>query len=84
MRARRALIAKRIWSARAAVDATAALIEHTRVKALRAIEEHGESVPPGATGTIVHVIKGGAGYDVEFTSPRHVVISATRDELAPA
>ena len=60
------------------------LLEHTRVKALREIEEHGERVPAGATGTIVHVIKGGVGYDVEFTAPKHVIISAARDELAVA
>jgi hypothetical protein len=41
-------------------------------------------VPAGATGTVVHVIKGGVGYDVEFIAPKHVVISARRDELAPA
>jgi hypothetical protein len=54
------------------------------VRAVREIHEGDETVPAGATGTIVHVIKGGVGYDVEFTAPKHVVISAGRDELAPA
>jgi hypothetical protein len=38
------------------------------------IHEGDETVPAGATGTVVHVIKGGGGYDVEFTAPKHVVI----------
>jgi Domain of unknown function (DUF4926) len=60
------------------------LPEHSRVRALRDIRDGDESIPAGAVGTIVHVIKDGVGYDVEFTSPKHVVISATRSELAPA
>jgi hypothetical protein len=42
--------------------------------AVREIHEGDETVPAGATGTVVHVIKGGGGYDVEFTAPKHVVI----------
>ena len=57
------------------------LTEHSRVRALRDIHDGGESIPAGATGTIVHVIKSGVGYDVEFISPKHVVISAARSEL---
>lgn len=60
------------------------LPEHSRVRALRDIRDGDESIPAGATGTIVHVVKDGVGYDVEFTSPKHVVISATRSELTPA
>jgi hypothetical protein len=60
------------------------LPEHSRVRAVRDIREGSESVPAGATGTIVHIVKGGIGYDVEFTSPKHVVISANRSELALA
>jgi hypothetical protein len=59
------------------------LPEHSRVRALCDIRDGGESIPAGATGTIVHVIKD-VGYDVEFTSPKHVVISATSSELCPA
>ena len=61
-----------------------AISEHARVRAVKDIHEGDESVPAGATGTVVHVIKGGVGYDVEFTSPKHVIISASRSELAPA
>jgi hypothetical protein len=60
------------------------LPEHSRVRALRDIRDGDESIPAGATGTIVHVIKDGVGYDVEFTSPKHVVISAACSEVAPA
>lgn len=62
----------------------AVLPEHARVRATCSIQDGDESVPAGATGTIVHVIRGGVGYDVEFTSPKHVVVSAARSELAPA
>jgi hypothetical protein len=70
--------------AAAKIRGAAVLAEHSRVRAVREIHEGDETVPAGATGTIVHVIKGGVGYDVEFTAPKHVVISAGRDELAPA
>jgi hypothetical protein len=55
--------------------------EHSRVKAVRDICEGGETVSAGSTGTIVHVIHGGRGYDVEFTWPKRVVISALPSEL---
>jgi hypothetical protein len=70
--------------AAAKIRGAAVLAEHSRVMAVREIHEGDELVPAGSTGTIIHVIKGGVGYDVEFTSPKHVVISAGRDELAPA
>lgn len=68
----------------AAASEPPALPEHARVRAVKDIHEGDESVPAGATGTVVHVIKGGVGYDVEFTSPKHVIISALPSELAPA
>lgn len=58
--------------------------EHACVRAVKDIREGDKVVPAGATGTVVHVIKGGVGYDVEFKSPKHVIISAARSELAPA
>jgi len=58
--------------------------EHARVRAVTEIHEGDEIVPAGATGTIVHVIEGGIGYDVELTSPKHIVLSASRSELEPA
>jgi hypothetical protein len=76
--------AEQVQAASAKRRSAVVLAEHSRVKAVREIHEGDETVPAGATGTIVHVIKGGVGYDVEFTVPRHIVISAARDELAPA
>jgi len=58
--------------------------EHSLVRALREIREGGDSVPAGATGTVVHVIGGGIGYQVEFTAPKHLVISALPSELIRA
>jgi hypothetical protein len=55
--------------------------EHARVRAIKEIREGAAVVPIGAIGTVVHVIKGGIGYDVEFISPLHTVISASRSEL---
>ena len=78
-----ALHSQRIRAAKPLIKKPAVLAEHARVKAVSRIDERDESVP-AITGTVVHVIRGGVGYDVEFTLPRHVVISATRDELALA
>jgi hypothetical protein len=60
----------------------AVFVEHAMVVAVRDIVDNGECVPVGATGTVVQVVRGGIGYAVEFTSPRHVVVSAAREELA--
>jgi hypothetical protein len=58
--------------------------EHSLVRARCEIREGGDSIPAGATGTIVHVIGGGIGYQVEFTMPRRLVISALPSELIRA
>ncbi len=55
--------------------------EYSLVKARRDIHEGAHSVPAGAIGTIVHVVRGGVGYQVEFTAPKHLVISARPSEL---
>ena len=60
------------------------LAEHSPVVAVRDIAEHGTVIPKGAVGTIVHVVRDGLGYDVEFTTPIHAVVTATREDLAPA
>ena len=60
------------------------LPELSSVVAVREIHEGDKVVPPGAKGAIVFVHDGGAGYEVEFVEPVHVVISASRDELEPA
>jgi len=55
--------------------------EYSLVKARREIREGAHSVPAGAIGTIVDVVRGGEGYQVEFTEPKHLVISARPTEL---
>ena len=55
--------------------------EFSLVKAISEIREGDKSVPVGATGTIVDVLLGGIGYQVEFTEPKHLVISVTRFEI---
>ena len=50
-----------------------ALIEHSRVRLRRALSE--ANLPGGAAGTVIHVYKGGKGYEVEFTEGRkHPVV----------
>jgi hypothetical protein len=58
--------------------------ELTRVVAVRDIHEGRDTVPAGATGTVVFVYEDGAGYEIEFTSPFHTVISARRDAIRRA
>jgi hypothetical protein len=77
-------VTSRLRKMTAAASEPPALPEHARVRAVKDIHEGDESVPAGATGTVLHVIKGGVGYDVEFTYPKHVIISALPSELAPA
>jgi hypothetical protein len=58
-----------------------ALPEHARVRLLRALPAAG--LDEGAAGTIVHVYRGGAGYEVEFTEGRKhpVVETLSPDDL---
>lgn len=42
--------------------------EHSRVRLVRALPEHG--LKAGAEGAVVHVYSGGKGYDVEFVIGR--------------
>ena len=67
-----------------ALDSTAPLPELSSVVAVREIHEGDKTVPCGARGAIVFVHDGGVGYEVEFVEPVHLVVSASRDELAPA
>jgi hypothetical protein len=59
------------------------LPEHSRVRSTVNIHDAEETVPLGAEGTIINVIRGGIGYIVEFTKPAHKIVSARRDELEP-
>lgn len=56
--------------------------EHSRVKALHDIRDGEELILAGSIGTIVHVMKNGLGYEVEFTEPKHAVVGAGRRDLA--
>jgi len=61
--------------------------EFTRVKALKEIREGTDIAPAGSVGTIVDIVRGVrgvVGYIVEFTSPRHVVVSVRPSEIAAA
>jgi hypothetical protein len=58
--------------------------EFSRVKALVEIREGDDVAPAGSVGTVVDVIGGGAGFVVEFTSPKHVVVLVQPSEIANA
>ncbi len=73
---------KRVARALYRAPRRSALREHACVQAVKAIREGNEVIPPGATGAIVYVIKGGVAYGVEFTQPVHAIVTASRDELA--
>lgn len=44
-------------------------------------EEEGKVLPEGATGTVVMVYRGGAGYEVEFAQPFHCVVTLRPDDI---
>jgi hypothetical protein len=58
--------------------------EFCLVRALKEIRERNQIVPAGSVGTVVDVVRGGAGYIVEFTLPNSVVVSARPSELTAA
>lgn len=62
-------------------SAAHALPELSSVVTVHEIREGSKVVPKGSKGAIVFVHEGGAGYEVEFTEPVHLVISASRDDL---
>jgi hypothetical protein len=37
------------------------------------VEAEGRILPPGSTGTVVHVYPGERAYEVEFASPFHIL-----------
>ena len=41
----------------------------------------GKVLPEGATGTVVIVYRGGAGYEVEFARPFHCLVTVQPDEI---
>jgi hypothetical protein len=55
------------------------------VVALRHPQEcEGRVLHEGATGTVVHTYRGGAGYEIEFEKPFHCVVTVGRDDIRPA
>lgn len=58
--------------------------EFSSVRALAEIREGRDVIPVGATGTVVDVVKGGAGYFVEFTKPVHAVVAVRKDQMSIA
>ena len=47
----------------------------------RAVDVQGEHMPAGAKGTVMGVYADGLGYEVEFFSPRHVVLTIEGEDL---
>jgi hypothetical protein len=41
-------------------------------------------VPAGSKGTVVHVYRDGAGYEVEFAEPFRCVLTTERGDIEPA
>ena len=62
-------------------DQHAELKELSLVFAVNDIRDGSEFVAEGSTGTIVFVHGGGAAYQVEFTSPRHSIVFARREDI---
>ncbi len=58
------------------------LSEHSRVRAVDVIRDGVRVAAEGSTGTIVRIYGGGQVYEVEFTSPEHVVVFASRKQLS--
>jgi hypothetical protein len=54
---------------------TARLVEHARVRLTSDVLEQGSLYPAGSTGTVVHVHRDGAAFEVEITHPGHDVIT---------
>ncbi|GAC1627570.1 MAG: hypothetical protein NVS9B10_16670 [Nevskia sp.] len=68
----------------AGAPALAPFAEHARVRALRAVAAEG--VIAGDIGTVVHVYRNGAGYEVEFAGPDDSpnVVTMNPKDLGPA
>jgi hypothetical protein len=54
----------------------------TDVVLIGPLHAEGESLPAGASGTVVEVLRGGAAYIVEFFRPRHCVVTVHDHALA--
>lgn len=48
------------------------------------VERDGTVFPAGSVGTVVHVYRGRAAFEVEFTAPFTCVITVRHDQLGEA
>lgn len=60
----------------------APVVELQRVTLARLVDCEEGRVPAGATGTIVHVWRNGAAFEVEFTQPFHAVATVQAQDIA--
>jgi hypothetical protein len=58
--------------------------ELTEVRLTHAVEAEGFVVPSGATGVVMAAYADGQAYEVEFESPRHVVLTLEAADIRPA
>ena len=42
----------------------------------------GRRMPAGSVGTIVHVYRNAAAYEVEFSQPFHAILTCERDDVS--
>lgn len=59
------------------------LPELSCVRAVKEIRDSGQVVSEGSVGAIVDVSKTNGWYTIEFTSPKHAIVTAKRDEISP-
>ncbi len=55
--------------------------EYSEVVLSHAVEKEGVSMPRGARGVVMATYAGGLAYEVEFESPKHVVLTLEEQDL---
>ena len=58
--------------------------ELSEVRLTHAVEAEGFVMPSGATGVVMAAYADGQAYEVEFESPRHVVLTLEAADIRPA
>jgi hypothetical protein len=58
--------------------------ELSEVSLTHAVEAEGFVMPSGATGVVMAAYADGLAYEVEFESPRHVVLTLEAADIRPA
>jgi type I restriction enzyme, R subunit len=59
------------------------LSELSRVRLVQDISDGAEVIPADSTGTVVHIYQDGEGLEVEFTTPRHAVLTLRSTQVRP-